>query len=295
MKKKELFTISILSFLVFVSFTNISIAAPPSYAGVKTGDEFVWTTSLNMVNLNTTGIALFGLDNWTFMYEFFLEYMENATGMETPIITGAGMKIVMQNVSDELTHPFYPEFVASGLRFDQYLAYTPNNWILVTEAANYSSPMTYIIDPSLLNESNIWSGFGQMQIFLPIGFDFTMFVNVWSSRITANPYLNGNVTVQVQGNGFKVTLNAVYLEWVYSNMGVPFEIGTLSDAVLTARWNSNGVADFASLEYGGLPLATAQLVTSEDEGIPGFELVTIIGVSIVTLLAIIYVKRKRNI
>ncbi|MBA7531263.1 hypothetical protein ES705_23474 [subsurface metagenome] len=41
MKKKELFAISLLSILVFVSFANVSVAAPPSYVGVKIGDKFI--------------------------------------------------------------------------------------------------------------------------------------------------------------------------------------------------------------------------------------------------------------
>jgi hypothetical protein len=295
MKKKELFAVSFLSVLVLVSFANVSVAAPPSYVGIKTGDEFIWTASFNIVNLNATGVALFGADNWTLMYEYFLEFMQNGTGMETPLIAGAGMKFVMQNVSDEIPHPYTPGLYGSGVYFDQYVAYELDNWTLVSEAANYSNPMIYIVDPSLLNETNIMSAMMGMPIFLPIGFPFNTFITYWSSMIAANPYLNGNVTVQVQGNGFRVTLNPTYLAWVYSNMGSPFEIGTLSSAVLTARWNSNGVFDYGTLEYGGLTMATAQLVTSEDDLIPGFEVVTLIGVSLVSIIALVYIQRKKKL
>ena len=71
MKKKEIFAISMLSLLVFVSIANVSVAAPPSYVGVKNGDQFIWRASVNPTNLNLTAIALFGLENWTFMYEYF--------------------------------------------------------------------------------------------------------------------------------------------------------------------------------------------------------------------------------
>lgn len=294
MKKKELFAISFLSILVFVSFANVSVAAPPSYVGVKTGDEFVWTTSLNIAGINATGVALFGLSNWTFMYEYFFEFMQNNTGVETPLIAGAGMKLVMTNVSDEIPHPYVPGLVGSGLYFDQYMAYEPNNWTLMVNSSGISSPMIYLIDPSLLNETNIMSAIYSTPIFLPIGFDYSTFVSVWSSMILLNPYLNGNVTVQVQGNGFRVTLNADYLGWVYSLMGSPFEIGTLSNAVLTARWNSNGVFDYGSIAYGGVTIATAQLQTTSTDEIPGFEIVTIIGVSLVSIVALVYIQRKKK-
>ncbi|GAH85848.1 unnamed protein product, partial [marine sediment metagenome] len=79
------------SILVFVSFANVAVAAPPSYVGVKKGDTYIWRASLNTVNLNTTAIALVGEDNWTLMYELFLAYFENSTGMEFDFLSGAGI------------------------------------------------------------------------------------------------------------------------------------------------------------------------------------------------------------
>ncbi|MHA1499317.1 MAG: hypothetical protein ACTSRT_17450 [Promethearchaeota archaeon] len=293
MKKKELGYISLLSILLFVSFANVSVAAPPSYVGVKNGDELVWTASLNMANINATGIALIP-DNWTYIYEYFLEYFENNTGMEFDGFVGAGMKAVMKNVTDEMPHPFYTGFSGSGLYFDFYVAYAANNWTLLTEAANMTSPMLFLIDPSGLNESTITYGLSGMPLVMSIGYNYALFAETYQTMIEATPALNGNVSVQVHGNGFKITLKALYLELMFDQLGVPFEIGTLSDAVLTFRWNSNGVFDYGSIAYGGLTLVTAQLVVPDDM-IPGYEIVTFIGVSIVTLLAIIYIKRKKNL
>jgi len=293
MKKKELGYISLLSILLFVSFANISVAAPPSYVGVKNGDELVWTASLNMANLNTTGSALIGADNWTFIYEYFLEYFENNTGMEFDGFVGAGMKAVMKNVTDEMPHPFYTGFSGSGLYFDYYVAYAANNWTLLTAAANMTSPMIFLIDPSGLNESTIMYGISGMPLVMSIGYNYALFAETYQTMIEATPALNGNISIQVHGNGFKITLKAVYLELMFDQLGAPFEIGTLSDAVLTCRWNSNGVFDYGSVAYGGVTLATAQLVPS-DALIPGYEIVTILGVSIVTIISIIYIKRKKN-
>ena len=313
MKKKELFAISLLSILVFVSFANFSVASPPSYVGVKKGDEFIWTSSLNMANLNASAIALFGEENWTYMYEYFLEFFENNTGMEFDFLTGAGMKAVIQNVTDEIPHPYMTGLVGSGLYFDFYIAYAANNWTLVYNSSMSSYPMVFLIDPSILNESTIMYSMSGMPLFMPIGYNYSMFVDFYTTMIESSPYTNGNMTIQVHGNGFKYVIKANYLEYMFNQTGAPFDIGTLSDAVLTFRWNNIGVFDYASLVYGGLTLATAQLETTDDDDddddddvddddnidsdvlIPGYELVIILGVSITTILAIVYTKRKKNI
>ena len=297
MKKKGLFAISLLSILVFVSFANVAVAAPPSYVGIKEGDTYIWGANLNVVNLNTTAIALFGEDNWTYMYEYFLEFYENGTGMEFDFFKGTGIKAVIQNVTDEMPHPypFMTGVVGSGIYYDMHVAYAANNWTLVYEAANFTYPMTFLSNPSTLNESTIIHAGPGMPLFMPMGFNYSMFADVNQAMMESSPYTNGNLTFQAHGIGFKTTVKAAYLEWYYNMIGAPYEIGTLKDAVMTFRWNSNGVFDYASLAYGGLTLATAQLVTTDDGFIPGYELVTILGVSVTTILAIIYMKRKKNI
>jgi len=314
MKKKELIAVSLLCILVFVSFANVSVVASPnymgikrgygsiwpvpsSYVGVKIGDEFVWTASLNMVNLNVTAIALFGEENWTLMYDYFLEFYENGTGMEFDFLAGAGMKAVIQNVTDEMPCPysFLTGVNGSGLYFDFYVAYAANNWTLVSEATNYTESMIFLADPSTLDESTIVYAVAMMELFMPIGINYSMFVDAHQTMIESNPYTNGNVTVQVQGNGFKYVLKATYLEWLFNRTGASFEIGTLLDVEMTFRWNSIGVLDYASMTYGGLTLATAQLVPTDDGLIPGYELVTILGVSLATFIALIYTIQKKKI
>ena len=294
MKKKELFAISLLSILVFVSFANVAVAAPPSYVGIKKGETYIWTASLNLINLNTTALALFGEDNWTYMYEYFLEYFENNTGMEFDFFAGAGMKAVIKNVTDEI-YPMYPDFMASGVFFDFYMAYAANNWTLYTNSSMSSYPMIYFIDPSDLNESTIIYGLSGMPLFMSKGYDYDMFAEVYQDMIDANPSMSGNISFAVHGNGFKYTLKAVFLEYLFDDTGLPFEIGTLSDAVMTFRWNSIGVFDYASLAYGGLTLASASLETAEVPFIPGYELVTILGVSLATFIALVYTIRKKKV
>ncbi len=294
MKKRELFFGLMLSILLLVSFTNVSVAAPPSYVGVKNGDEFIWTASLNVVNLNSTGSLLFGAAEWTYMYEYFLDYFKNTTHMDFDFLAGAGMKAVMVNVSDVIPHPYLP-FSGSGLYFDFYTASAANNWTLRSAAANMTYPMIFLIDPSSLNESTVLNVFSGTPLIMPVGFNYTMLAKGFQTMIATIPRLDGNMTVEVLGNGLKITMKQLYIEWMVNITMGPTELGTLSDVVMTARWNSIGVFDYGSVAYGGLTLATAQLMPTDEGLIPGYEIVTILGISIVTIIAIIYIKRKKNI
>ncbi|MBA7531264.1 hypothetical protein ES705_23475 [subsurface metagenome] len=228
------------------------------------------------------------------MYELFLAYFENSTGMEFDFLSGAGMKAVIQNVTDEI-YPFMPGVNASGCFFDFYISYAANNWTLQTEAANETSPMVYFVDPSALNESTIMYSMSGIPIFMSKGFNYAMFVSEYQSIIASNPYTSGNITITEQGNGFKIVYKAAILEYLFESLGTPIEIGTLKDAEITLRWNSNGVFDKGSLVYGGLELATAYLETDDEFFIPGYELVTILGVSLVTFIALVYTIKKKKI
>jgi len=287
MKRKEKLAIVLFSTLILLSFVDTSIAAPPSYIGVATGDEYLWVPTVNMANVNTTGIALFGQENWTIAYDMLSELYKNETGMDLGSFVGAGIKIAVKNVSDEIT--VAPGIFASELTIDVSVSAGLDNWTMVV-----NNTMIPIYDPNSLNETTIMAGFSGIPLIMAKGFNYSMFTNFMSSEITADPYLNGNITVQTQGVGFKITLKATYLRLMFNSSGAPFDVGSLGDAVFNVRWNSNGVFEYGSLEYGGLTIASIQLVASDDS-IPGFEIATITGVSIVTVLAIIYIKRKKNI
>lgn len=287
MKRKEKLALVIFSTLILLSFVDTSMAAPPSFIGVATGDEYLWVPTINMVNVNTTGIALFGEENWTIAYDMLSELYKNETGMDLGSFVGVGIKVAVKNVSDVIT--VAPGIFASELTIDISVSAGLNNWSLVV-----NNSVVPIYDPNSLNETTIMAGFGGIPLIMAKGFNYSMFTNFMSTEIAADPYLNGNITVQTQGVGFKITLKANYLSLMFNSSGAPFDVGSLGDAVFNVRWNSNGVFEYGSLEYGGLTIVSIQLVSSDDS-IPGFEIATIMGVSIVTVLAIIYIKRKKNI
>lgn len=287
MKRQQKLALALFSTLILLSFVNSSMAAPPSYVGVATGDEFVWVPTVNLANINTTGIALFGEDNWTIAYNMILDLYENSTGMDFGSFSGAGIKVVVIDVSDEIT--VAPGIFASALTIDIHTSAGLNNWTLVA-----NNTVMGIYDPNSLNETTAMAALSGIPLIMAKGFNYSMITNAFNTIIAADPSLNGNLTVQAQGIGFKITLLSSFLEAAFNSTGAPFDVGTLGDVVINLRWNGNGVFESGSIEYGGLTIASIQLIPSDDL-IPGFEIATIIGVSIVTILSIIYLKRKKNI
>ena len=285
MKRKEKLAIALFSTLILLSFVSTSTAAPGSYIGVATGDEYVWVPSVNMANINTTGIALFGLENWTLAYSMLLGFYENSTGMDFSSFAGAGVKIVVKDVDDEVE--VSPGIFGTALSIDILTSAGNNNWTM-----QINNTMMGIYDPNSLNESTIMAAFGGIPLIMAKGTNYTMMSVGFTSFIASSPYTVGNLTVLPQGNGLKITLLAHYLEALFNSSGAPFDIGTMGDVIFNARWNTNGVFEYGDLVYGGLTMASIQLVPSDL--IPGYEIVTIMGVSIVTILAVIYIKRKKN-
>ena len=286
MKRKEKLTLALFSTLILLSFVTPSMAAPPSYIGVATGDEYTWIPTVNMANINTTGITLFGLENWTIVYNMLSELYENNTGIDLGTFAGAGIKLAVENVSDEIT--VAPGIFASAVTADIFMSAGNNNWTMFQNNTVFG-----IYDPNSLNETTIVYGFAGIPLIMAKGFNYGMMTTAFNTLITADPYLNGNITIQTQGLGFRFTLKSAFLESSLNLGSSPFNF-TLGDVVFNVRWNLNGVFEYGSVEYGGLTIASILLVSSDDL-IPGFEIATIFGVSIVTILAIIYVKQKKNI
>ena len=175
MKKKEKFAIALLTTLTMFSLisTNVS-ATSPSYVGVKIGDEFIWRASLNMANINATAIALIGEANWTYGYDMLMGLYKNETGTDFTGLLGAGVKVVVTNVTDEI--PVESYLNATGLYFDIYTSGGNNNWTMQVNSTGMHSPMGYLVNPTMLNASTILYGIlgTEIPFFTPIGLNFTM-------------------------------------------------------------------------------------------------------------------------
>jgi len=287
MKKNKLVGLTLLV-LFFLSLVNYSNAAPPSYVGVKAGEQYVWSPSINFANINATAISLVGEDNWTLAYNMLEELLYNETGMDFSLIGGAGLRLTIHNVTDELTDS---GIRFSGVWFNVDVAMSANNWTRLVNATDVSSPMSRIINPADLNETTFMYAF-MSPVFLPIGIDFDLVVEGFNNFTDSNPYTAGNYTFSRNGNGFSVTIKGDYLELMLNETGAPFNVTDLADVVGTIRWNSLGVLEYASISYGGLILATASLQTEFQ--IPGFTIPLVIGFSACTLIALTVVIKKKH-
>lgn len=297
LKKAKIISISILGTLLLLSFSNFATAAPPSYVGIRTGESYTWSIDPAMENINATGIALFGVTNWTFMYEYFVQLWENMTYCPFNFFQGVGMKLVLTNVSDEITLPYYSTIpVGSAVYFDEYVSYCNNNYTLVYNSSGSTYPMMYIYDPTYLNSTN-WMYYiaGGTPVFTSVGLNWALVAASWQTYTLTSPYTSGNVTITPLSNGLKINLKAVYLEWLFNMMsGGVFTIGSLSDADITLTWNAKGVFSKGIVEYGGIELVNAYLV-GEEPGIPGYELPLLIGTSAFTTIGLIYtIMRKKK-
>jgi len=287
MKKNKLIGLTLFS-LLFLTFANYTIAAPPSYVGVQAGQQYTWVPSFNFANINATAISLVGEENWTTAYAMLEELFENETGMDFSLIGGTGLRMTIHNVTDELIDS---GIRYSGIWFNMDIAMSANNWTRVVNATDSSSPMLRIINPADINETTFMYTL-MSPTFMPIGINFDFIAEGLTNYTNSSPYTAGNFTFAKNGNGLAVTIKGDYLEMALNESGSPFNITELADVVATVRWNNYGVLDYASIAYGGLVLASASLVT--DLGIPGFTIPLVIGVSICTLIALVVVIKKKK-
>jgi hypothetical protein len=294
MKTPKIYCLTIISVLLLFSVINVARATPPNYLGVKKGDEFIWRGSINMANINATAVTLFGADNWTYMYNYFTEYYKNETGDDFGLIGAPGIKMVIKNVTDEITGVYTGSLSGVGLLPDLYADNGNGTWQLMLNSSSFppgSFPF-YVINPSSINETT-FSYALTSEFVIPIGLNFATIAGWWQTAMTANPIFNGNVTIAAEGYGLKITFMSKFFEWFLNYTGFPFNItGILSDADIHLRWNSQGVFEYGSIIYGGLTIATAQLETSA--AIIGYDLIILIGTSTLSIITIIYIYKKKN-
>jgi len=288
MKKSKTIGLSFLSALVLFSLINSTVAAPPSYVGVNTGDEYVWTASVNMQNVNTTMITLFGQDNWTLIYNMALEAFENATTMDFSLIKAPKVKGLITNATDEMTSM---GIRYSGVQINISYLVTGNTY---TDAGG--GPMIPVINPADINETT-WMYLFQSfyPLLMPIGLNYTFVTEQINNFTASDPYLSGNFSYTTEGTGFKITIVESFLNMTLNqainNSAAVIDITGLGDAVFTVRWNDKGILDLGSLAFGGLEVASIKLGAGI---IPGYELPILLGVTALTTIGLIAIIRKKK-
>ncbi|MFX0105303.1 MAG: hypothetical protein ACFE75_07425 [Candidatus Hodarchaeota archaeon] len=296
MKKAKIVGLSLLSALLLCSFINISHAAP-TYVGINTGNSYIWIASPNMANLNATAINLMGEANWTIAYVMLNQMIENMTGFGIDDFLGVGMSAVITNMTEEM--PTFPGANGVGVYADIAFSYQPNNWTTILNTTYPDFPPIWLIDPAVINNTNFMYYMGMAggvpPLFISKGLPFASIATWMNALYATMPPVYSNMTLSGLPDGFQFTILGEFLEWSMNESGTPFPISGLGNIVGTAKWNANGVLSYGSVSYGGLILATIELVP-EAEIIPGYMIPVILGVSIFAVVSIIsIIRRKKHI
>lgn len=290
MKKVKLVGLSIITALLFFSIVNVSQAAPPSYVGVKNGEQFTWVASIDMGSINTTAIALVGEENWAIVYNMIDEMAFNETGLHLDDFLGVAFRLKISNVTDEVPLSYS---IPGVVVFGQFSMDYGGTWVPIN---NPVDPVAIICDPSYINSTNFmyFLSEGGPPLLLPKGFPYAT-VTPWLNAFFATfAPIYSNITFSGTTNGFDLTILDEFFEWGFNQSGIPGETPTFSNVDVEATWNENGVLDFASLSYGGLTILTLTLMSEKAEEIPGFLIPVFLGAGAVTILGVIFVIQKKK-
>lgn len=292
MKKSKIIGLTFISALLVFSLTNVSHAAVPSYVGINAGDSYHWIGSVNMASVNSTAIGFIGAANWTLIYDMLDEQVLNETGLPLGSLLAGEMKVNIINMTPEI-----PLLTGLGVMLYAELSVSnlPGVWDVLLDA---STPMLSIQNPVGIDSTNylniLGGGFG---LFIPKGLNFNQIATWMTSNLTGFDPIYNNVTVSALANGFQATILGAFLDWSLNMSGAPITIPSLSDIVVTANWNSNGVFSNATLKYGGVTFVSVELLTEELAGeIPGFIIPIFLGVGAIAIVGTIsIIKRKKRI
>ncbi|MFW9865476.1 MAG: hypothetical protein ACFFEN_05190 [Candidatus Thorarchaeota archaeon] len=294
MKKAKIISLTCISLLLAFSFVNVANAQVPSYVGVNTGDTYIYAATADMNAVNTTMEGLIGAANWSLVYSMLDEMVYNMTSYQYHIgdLLGLGLKLDVTNMTEE-----QPTWGAGtpgvGLYLNISVAYEPNEWTLMLNQTWPEFPMIWLFDPAYIGQQTWHYYLSYGYFFHPKGLNYNQLATWMALNFTMMPPMSPpNMTISSLGNGLRFTFLGSFLE---DMIAAPFPIaGGISDVVIDAKWNSNGVFYYASLAYGGLTLATIQLVAGGANEIPGFVISLVLGTMATAMICAIYIIKKKK-
>jgi hypothetical protein len=273
MKKSRICLISLLGLFLFIPLTNYSTAVPPSYIGVQVGESYTWTLGINVDGYSTMVVDMGGT------------VPPDVSMFET--MPSIQLRGDIAYISDEYTGTFY-DYVLINLSIYMnvpgygWQAYFPTGqylpvFVLNNETSNYFNSTMNAMGAETLPP--LYS-FAFPFIIVPHNLNWTVATTELNSLVQE---MTGGVTgliLEEYGNGFKLTIPSQMING-----------SLMQEMQYTAQWNSKGVFGAGEMKYGG---TTVMTVNAPDSGIPGFDVVILIGVvGISTLGVIYYVKKKK--
>lgn len=294
MKKTNILCFIGFGLLVFLPFIRVSVAAPPSWVGIKVDDTYTFTYTTNMVAVNgswtTDGVGTLLYLYMDAAYNGWIEWMvadwANPGNMSHTITAVGDLTADIEYGSNYQVVPFTNEMVFNGTGVGY-------NWALVKDDPNYAYEGVIIEDAT---EFVLWhdglSNWFSID-FLPTSWPQNSIAvrrNLdWDEVATAanTELADNNATVTALTDGFKITVAAS--AW-----------GTNTKALgLEVTFDECGLLDMWDLTYGTDSILTIEQVAGavcadEDDVIPGYELPIIIGVATISIISLILIKKIKK-
>ncbi|MFX1374310.1 MAG: hypothetical protein ACFFA0_00720 [Promethearchaeota archaeon] len=273
MKKSRILLVSLLGLFLFVPLTNYSTAVPPAYIGVQVGESYTWTIGVNVDGYSAMIVDMGGtVPPEVSMFETMpsiqmrgdIEYISDE-------YSGVVYDYVLINISIYMNVPGYG-----------WMPYFPPGEHLPIFVLNKDTPNYF---NSTVNAMNLETlpplySFAFPFLIVPYNLNWTQAASELNALVDQ---LTGGVTglvIEEYGNGFTLTIPAQNIEG-----------NDLAEMKFTAQWNSKGVFGAGEMKYDG---TTVMTVNAPDSGIPGFDVVILIGVVGVSTLGVIYFVKKKN-
>jgi hypothetical protein len=277
MKKNIIICFAFLGLLFLVPFTAFSVAAPEDYVGVEVGDSFKWTLKINVdtfmkfaEDLNET-IDISELEGLEEMPSLYFKAEVLSLSETSGIINSTLITYTEVNVTLTLGVPGVGEMPLED--------YPIPIWVPSNETDYYMHFVYYIMMEAISYSPTPIFAF----LFVAYNLNWTKLVEDINELYGLNPAYSG-VEVAEENNGFSLTIpEGLFNE---TQKALKFIMTYTADGVLKlARFSYDG-ATMMSLTLGG-----------DEGGIPGYELLIIIGITSIACIALISVinKRKKNL
>ncbi|MHA1670386.1 MAG: hypothetical protein ACTSV5_07375 [Promethearchaeota archaeon] len=317
MKKNILLTSILVSLLIILPMISITQAFTEVWTGAEV-KTYTWETTAadNATLQEITVDLLFGVGA-SYRYYAFTEEMVSEIAED-----GMTVEVDVTDVALDQMDPTYGEAsiitgqmtttIGDDIGVVAALTYDVGRTVPIADESNtanldiqlqsyykYAVP-TYILDWMIPNGYGWAADAGRLyNLFAATNTNWTYILSNWNSTLQGAAMTYGtDFTLEQSGIGFHIWYNVSvtnpWLTWI-TGFSTYNQQKTLD---LTYEFDNNGVLNYSSVSYGGVVAHTLEPKVASPPpptpGIPGYELISILGVSTTAVVTIVFiVKRKR--
>jgi hypothetical protein len=300
MKKKNLVLFIGIGFLAILPFIRVSVAAPPSWVGIAVGDTYSWTydtdTTARDGAWTTDGVALLIFTN-------FGEWVGWVDDGEMGALGAGGLSHEITAVEDLAADieylTGYSSVAYTGAVTADFEWWT-GDWADKDTGLNVWNGFIIENEDDFVEYHSGLAGFFNIYgftyhtigLFVPSGdfFDWGEIVTLANANIT-----DATVTVLTNSTtseeiGFKITVAAT--AWTTNTLALTLEV----------TYDSCGLLDVWDMKYGSDSILTITQTAGSTctpyvtpaPAIPGYELPIVIGITAVSIISLILIKKIKN-